>query len=257
MKRRIFAIVLIICLLFTSTALGAVEKPGKVKNLKIKSDFPTITISFDKVKDATGYKIYYSEDEDFGYKSRLSYSTKSTIVLDTGKTYYFKVRAFKTVNGKNYYGPYSEIAMGTVRKSDPFFYTAAQNDEYSNDVLFYVASYKDVSYPVTVDLYSFMLYDEFGSLIAPFKPTYYVCAESTSTTVPTWKPVDVTTFRPVNNDLLGIALKAQYGYTKPDLSKHTIVYTGEYNGKKYLFKTTNGKTDFCRLNWKPTVENTN
>ncbi|TWT03662.1 S8 family serine peptidase [Planomicrobium sp. CPCC 101079] len=72
-------------------------------------------ISWAKVNGASGYAIYqstskngtYSNIKTIGNGNILSY-TKTR--LTTGKKYYYKVRAFRLVNGKRYYGPYSIIA---------------------------------------------------------------------------------------------------------------------------------------------------
>jgi hypothetical protein len=256
MKNRIFVLALVICLFFTSFAFGAVEKPGKVKNVKAEGDYGCVQITYDKVAGATGYKIYYSEDEDFGYKSITGYNGK--IYLDANKTYYFKVRAYKKVSGKTYYGTYSDVVMATTKEKDPNFYFGCANINYSNDIDVFFASYESTSHPITVDLYSFMLYDSLsGKLLTTFSPYQYVIGDTSSNTTTAWKNVDILSCKLVNEEVIGIALKAQYGYTKPDLNKHTLVYTGEYNGKKYLFKTNIEKTAFVELDWMNTTITTN
>lgn len=67
------------------------------------------TISWKEVSGADGYQVYYGKTP--GSKSattRLTTTGKLTYTknrLSSGKTYYFRVRAFKRVNGKVAYGP--------------------------------------------------------------------------------------------------------------------------------------------------------
>lgn len=68
-------------------------------------------VSWKKVTGATGYEVYYSTSKTGTYTriartANLSY-TKSS--LKKGKTYYFKVRAYRTVNGVKKYGSYSTV----------------------------------------------------------------------------------------------------------------------------------------------------
>lgn len=90
-----------------------VEKPQKVKNLKlITSGSTSIKLSWEKVAN-TGYEIYKSTDNKKWNK--VVTITKNTTVtyenknLTSNKTYYYKVRAYKTVKNENYYGDFSDV----------------------------------------------------------------------------------------------------------------------------------------------------
>ena len=63
-------------------------------------------LNWKTVTGATGYVVYMSEKKDSGYKKLGSTGKLSCTVknLKKGKTYYFKVKAYKTVDGKNVYG---------------------------------------------------------------------------------------------------------------------------------------------------------
>lgn len=73
--------------------------------LKATAGTKKFSLSWNKVSGATGYEIWYSTSANGTYKklttvTGTSYSKSCT----TGKTYYFKVRAYKTVNGQTVLG---------------------------------------------------------------------------------------------------------------------------------------------------------
>lgn len=79
----------------------------KTKNLKM---------TWNKVAgSASGYQIYIATDKKFSknlVKKTVSTQSKTSYTGKTfkkGKTYYVKVRAYKTVNGKKYYGSFSNV----------------------------------------------------------------------------------------------------------------------------------------------------
>ena len=59
----------------------------------------------------TGYNIYMATSKNGTYKNIGSTSNKSFTKgnLTKGKTYYFKVRAYRTIDGKKVYSSYSSI----------------------------------------------------------------------------------------------------------------------------------------------------
>ncbi len=67
------------------------------------------TLSWDKNTKASGYIIYRSTKKNAGYKkvatiksaSRTSYSDKS---VKKKKTYYYRIKAYREINGKTFYG---------------------------------------------------------------------------------------------------------------------------------------------------------
>jgi len=87
--------------------------------ISTKAYYNKIKISWKKVEGASGYAVYRSTSEKGKYTriatvkpDKLSYENTK---LTTGKTYYYKVRAFRTVNGKNVYGTYSGIKKQRVQ----------------------------------------------------------------------------------------------------------------------------------------------
>ena len=70
---------------------------------------------------ATGYEVYRSTSAD-GTFSRLGAVTttgRDCPGLTTGTTYYFKVRAYKEVNGKKVYGAFSSVVSVVPKPTAP------------------------------------------------------------------------------------------------------------------------------------------
>ena len=93
------------------TTLTAVTRLAKAKIKAVASKNGRVTLAFEKVQYATGYVIYVSNKKDGVYKklgttTDLKYSVSN---LAKGQNYYFKVLAYRTYNGKNYFGYYSDI----------------------------------------------------------------------------------------------------------------------------------------------------
>lgn len=71
------------------------------------------SFTWSNVSGESGYQVYYSTKKDSGYKKVASYKANTTkgskSKLTSGKTYYFKVRAYKKVDGKTVYGSFSSV----------------------------------------------------------------------------------------------------------------------------------------------------
>lgn len=90
--------------------------PGKVKGLKAKKGRGKITITWKKTKNITGYQVY---TKVFVKGIKMKYSKVRTLkpktrkykrgMLVKGMKYGFKVRAYKKVNGKKIYGPFTTV----------------------------------------------------------------------------------------------------------------------------------------------------
>lgn len=93
-----------------SAKLKTFTKLKKV-TLTVKAGSRKATLSWKKITGATGYRIYMKTGTG-SFKKIKEYKKASTIKytksgLTKGKTYYFKIRAFKTISSKNTYGTYS------------------------------------------------------------------------------------------------------------------------------------------------------
>ena len=99
----------------------------KVKGLNIQNDTVSAlstktssscnaTATWTKVAGATGYELIYSKDKKFTKSEKIEQKTNVAEIdrLQQGNTYYFKVKAYKKVNGLKVYGEYS------VRKAITF-----------------------------------------------------------------------------------------------------------------------------------------
>jgi len=80
-----------------------------------------IKISWTKVKDTSGYRIYYKTSKSGDYKY-LTYVNKNNNYfvhrkLNSFRTYYYKVVSYVKVNNKNIYSNYREKALKPVSKS--------------------------------------------------------------------------------------------------------------------------------------------
>lgn len=86
------------------TTLKSIKKSGKNK----------AHLAWEKVSKATGYEIYQSIKGGRDYKKiktikKNKVVTYKTKTLKTKKTYYFKIRTYRKVSGKVYYGGFSKI----------------------------------------------------------------------------------------------------------------------------------------------------
>lgn len=99
--------------------------PSQVKNLKQNSSYKTLVkLSWDKASYASGYRVYRATSKDGTYKrvAELSGSTNTNYTdknLSPGKTYYYKVRAYRKVGSSRDYGTYSSILKASTKCATP------------------------------------------------------------------------------------------------------------------------------------------
>lgn len=71
------------------------------------------TVAWDNVSGETGYQVYYSESKSSGFKKISNYNADTVKMykksLASGKTYYFKVRAYKKTDSGYVYGSFSSV----------------------------------------------------------------------------------------------------------------------------------------------------
>ena len=91
-------------------------KKTTIKTAKSKSK-GKLTVTYSKQTNITGYQVTYSTDKSFGKKTTKSSTklTKTISGLKSGKTYYVKVRTYKTVNGVKYYSGYSKVLKAKIK----------------------------------------------------------------------------------------------------------------------------------------------
>ena len=99
----------------TATTLPAIPKVT-VTTVKAKQ----AVISWKRVSRASGYVIYRSTSKKGTYSKVKTITSGSTVSytntkLTSNKKYYYKVRAYKTLNGKNVYSSYSAAKSVTIK----------------------------------------------------------------------------------------------------------------------------------------------
>ncbi len=104
----------------SSSVLNFTTKPDKVSRVKTSSLKKTqLTLSWSKVTGGEKYQIYrYNSDKKkYTRIATVEGKTKYKVTgLKAGKSYKFKIRALKTLNGKKYYGGYSDIFTVKTKK---------------------------------------------------------------------------------------------------------------------------------------------
>lgn len=81
--------------------------------LKAKAGTKQAALSWNKIAGATGYEVWMAAGKNGSYKKLTTIKKNATIKytamnLKKGGMYYFKVRAYKMVDGRNVYGAYSK-----------------------------------------------------------------------------------------------------------------------------------------------------
>lgn len=102
--------------------LNAHKTPGKVAISSVsRAGSGKLKITWKKVSGATGYQIYRSTQKNSGYRRIKNLSSKSSSYtnskLKNGKRYYYKIRAYKRIDGKTYYGKFSNIKYQSSKGS--------------------------------------------------------------------------------------------------------------------------------------------
>ncbi|MCI9598504.1 MAG: hypothetical protein HFE75_14695, partial [Firmicutes bacterium] len=92
-----------------STIKSVKPIPAPVK-AKVKAGKGKVTVKWNPVSGATKYVVYKSTKKNKGYyKAKITVKTAFTDTdVKSGKTYYYKVRNYKTMKGKKIYGKYTK-----------------------------------------------------------------------------------------------------------------------------------------------------
>ena len=98
-----------------------VSKPAKVTKLTVSSKKKKAFLKWKKNSKATGYEIYRATKKNGKYKKirtikKASAATFTDSKVKKGKTYYYKVRAYKTVKGNKANGKFSAVRKVKIKK---------------------------------------------------------------------------------------------------------------------------------------------
>lgn len=103
--------------------------PTKVKSVKQVSPyaFSGAKIAWTDMSDVDGYDVYYATSKAGTYKfaGRTSEANYIKTGLKAGQGYYFKVRAYKIIHEKKYYGAFSDVAYAVTKPNTPTVSLAA------------------------------------------------------------------------------------------------------------------------------------
>lgn len=109
------SLVFICCLACMGTVSAATGTPGTCRITKVdNSKQNKIRITWNRVTGASGYKVYRSSSLNGKYtRIRTTGALSYTDKVKNGKTYYYKVRAFKKSGKKQLFGSYSAPRKAT------------------------------------------------------------------------------------------------------------------------------------------------
>jgi len=100
-------------LLLTLPSPAGARALPQVKGLTLtKVSSTSLKVSWSSVSGASGYELWRTTASSTGTYSRIkraSYRSYANAGLGAGKVYYYKVRAYRVVSGKNAYGTFSTI----------------------------------------------------------------------------------------------------------------------------------------------------
>ena len=92
----------------------------KVKLKNVKAQKKKAVVSWKKIKNADGYIIEYALKSNFKAKQKVTVK-RGTVVkktlkkLKSGKRYFIRIRAYRTIGGKKVYTKYSTKKKVTVK----------------------------------------------------------------------------------------------------------------------------------------------
>ncbi len=103
-----------------STTITTSTAPAKVTLSKVTAGSKSAALAWKTVSGASGYEVQYSTSSKFKSAKTATVkkgSSKKTTIkkLTKGKKYYFKVRAYKTVDGNKVYGAWSSAKSVKVK----------------------------------------------------------------------------------------------------------------------------------------------
>ena len=104
----------------TSPKPAKIKKPATPKITSISCKGRTITLKWNRVKGASGYKIYRATKKNGKYRLIKTITKGKTVTYKNKKLkkktrYYYKMRAYKIVSGKKYFSNYSAVKYKKTR----------------------------------------------------------------------------------------------------------------------------------------------
>ena len=105
----------------------------KVATLTTKSKaYNKVTLTWSGVDGATGYRVYRSTSKTSGFKKIKSITSSSKVTytnsnIACGTTYYYKVRAYRLVDGNYYFGAYSPVVSAKAKPATPASFKAGKS----------------------------------------------------------------------------------------------------------------------------------
>ena len=100
--------------IYTGTTSSIVSTKPTLSTPSIKSlssGRTSVKLTWNKVSGASGYAVYRSTSKNGNY-TRVGFTTKTTMTntkLKSKKTYYYKIRAYRTIDGTKHYSSYSSV----------------------------------------------------------------------------------------------------------------------------------------------------
>jgi Lyzozyme M1 (1,4-beta-N-acetylmuramidase) len=110
------------------TAKAAIKAPSVPLSVKaVSSSYNSINISWSKVSGANGYRVYRATSSrgTYTYLAQTTSTSYKNGSLTTGKTYYYKIRAYKKSGTSKIYGGYSSIKYAKAVPAVPASVKAA------------------------------------------------------------------------------------------------------------------------------------
>lgn len=97
--------------------VAVLTKPSGIQVINGKDK--KLTVSWKKVKDASGYEVYRAKSKNGKYKKIKTLKGKNKVSyedakLTNGKTYYYKIRSYKSIKKKKVYSKFSKVKSNIV-----------------------------------------------------------------------------------------------------------------------------------------------
>lgn len=122
MMKKVLSMLLAVCLVICSGDFAFAVNVNNVKPaLKASSSsYSKIKLIWDKTEGASGYKVYRATSKNGKYKHIKTVKGSDTTTYTntgrtTGKTYYYKIRAYKVSGSKTTYSKYSAVRSAYAR----------------------------------------------------------------------------------------------------------------------------------------------